>query len=289
MEKETSMESITLEAYGKINLSLDVLGKRIDGYHDIETIMQSIDLKDKVVLRDSEEGITIECNNPQVPTDSTNLVYKAYRILRDMYSIKRGVHIKIQKNIPVAAGLAGGSTNAAATLIGLNELWGLKLSKEKLMNIGVKIGADVPFCIMGGTALAKGIGEELISLKDFSGHLVLLANIGIEVSTAHVYSSLKIDNIANRPNMDKLLLGIDKNDLNIISENMVNVLEEVTIGEHGQIQDIKNEMLEFGALGSLMSGSGPTVFGFFDNEEDLLKCKKSLEKKVKTLIITKTI
>ncbi len=283
------MESITLEAYGKINLSLDVLGKRIDGYHDIETIMQSIDLKDKVVLRDSEEGITIECNNPQVPTDSTNLVYKAYRILRDMYSIKRGVHIKIQKNIPVAAGLAGGSTNAAATLIGLNELWGLKLSKEKLMNIGVKIGADVPFCIMGGTALAKGIGEELISLKDFSGHLVLLANIGIEVSTAHVYSSLKIDNIANRPNMDKLLLGIDKNDLNIISENMVNVLEEVTIGEHGQIQDIKNEMLEFGALGSLMSGSGPTVFGFFDNEEDLLKCKKSLEKKVKTLIITKTI
>lgn len=283
------MESITLEAYGKINLSLDVLGKRIDGYHDIETIMQSIDLKDKVVLRDSEEGITIECNNPQVPTDSTNLVYKAYSILRDMYSIKRGVHIKIQKNIPVAAGLAGGSTNAAATLIGLNELWGLKLSKEKLMDIGVKIGADVPFCIMGGTALAKGIGEELISLNGFSGHLILLANPGIEVSTAHVYSSLKIDNIANRPNMDKLLIGIDKNDLHIISENMVNVLEEVTIKEHGQIQDIKNEMIEFGALGSLMSGSGPTVFGFFDNEEDLLKCKKNLEKKVKTLIITKTI
>ena len=155
------MESITLEAYGKINLSLDVLGKRADGYHDIETIMQSIDLKDTIILKEGVEGhgVTIECDNSHVPIDSTNLVYKVYRILSDMYNIKRGVHIKIHKNIPVAAGLAGGSTNAAATLIGLNELWGLNLSKEELMDIGVRIGADVPFCIIGGTALATGIGD----------------------------------------------------------------------------------------------------------------------------------
>lgn len=285
------MESITLEAYGKINLSLDVLGKRADGYHDIETIMQSIDLKDTIILKEGVEGhgVTIECDNSHVPIDSTNLVYKVYRILSDMYNIKRGVHIKIHKNIPVAAGLAGGSTNAAATLIGLNELWGLNLSKEELMDIGVRIGADVPFCIIGGTALATGIGEKLKNLKSFSGHLILLANSGIEVSTAEVYNSLKINNIAIRPDMDKLLTAMDENDLHTVSNNMVNVLEEVTITKYRQIQDIKNEMLKSGALGSLMTGSGPTVFGFFHNKKDLLHCKKNLEGKVPTLITTKTI
>lgn len=283
------MESITLEAYGKINLSLDVLSKRLDGYHEIETIMQFIDLKDTVVLTEKREGITIECDNPSVPVDSTNLVYKAYSMLSDVYDIKKGVHIKIHKNIPVAAGLAGGSTNAAATLIGLNELWGLKLSKEELMDIGVKIGADVPFCIIGGTALAKGIGEKLKSLKNFSNHLILLAKPAIEVSTADVYNSLNIKDIDIRPDMDRLLNAIEDNDLHTVSANMVNVLEEVTVKKHSQIQYIKNEMLKWGALGSLMSGSGPTVFGLFQNREELLQCQKKLKGKIPTLIMTKTI
>ena len=283
------MESITIAAYGKINLSLDVLCKRSDGYHEIETVMKSIDLKDTLILTKQREGITIECDNPLVPLDSTNVVYKAYSILSDIYNIKKGVHIKIHKNIPVAAGLAGGSSNAAATLIGLNELWGLKLSKEELMKIGVQIGADVPFCIMGGTALAKGIGEKLKTINSTSEHLVLLAKPDIEVSTKDVYNSLNIADIGTRPDMKKMLKAIEDNDLHRISDNMVNVLEEVTAKKHSQIQYLKSEMIKWGAVGSLMSGSGPTVFGLFQNEKELLQCKSNLEGKVPTLIITKTI
>lgn len=283
------MESIILDAHGKINLSLDVVGKRRDGYHEIETIMQSIKLKDTLLIANKEEGITIDCNIPNVPTDSRNLVHKAYRVLSDTFSIQKGVYINIHKRIPVAAGLAGGSTDAAATLIGLNQLWGLNLSIDELMRIGLKIGADVPFCLLGGTALAKGVGEKLTSLNPFKNYLVLLANLGLEVSTAHVYSSLNIERINKRPNMGKLLKAIGENDLATLSTNMVNVLEEVTIIEHPQIGCIKDEMLKWGALGTLMSGSGPTVFGLFASEEELNRCKCQLEGKVKKLIVTKTI
>lgn len=283
------MESIILDAHGKINLSLDVVGERIDGYHEIETIMQSIDLKDTLVIKNKEEGITIDCNAPNVPTDSRNLVHKAYSILSDTFNLGKGAYVNIHKRIPVAAGLAGGSTDAAVTLIGLNQLWGLNLSINELMSIGLKIGADVPFCLLGGTALAKGVGEKLTSLNSFKDHLILLANLGLEVSTAHVYNSLNIEGIKNRPDMGKILKAIGENDLITLSTNMVNVLEEVTIGEYPQIGYIKDEMLKWGALGTLMSGSGPTVLGFFEREEDLNNCKYQLEGKVKKLIVTKTI
>lgn len=283
------MDKITLESYAKINLSLDVHFKRDDNYHEITTIMQQIGLKDILTLEDRKEGITIECNNPLVPLNSSNLVHKAWDIMKKTFNIDRGVYIKIDKNIPVAAGLAGGSTNAAAVLKGLNEMWGLNLSSSELMNIGVEIGADVPFCIMGGTAIGRGIGEKLTRIKSFSNKMVLLASPAIQVSTAHVYNSLKLDEIENRPDIEQLIKSIEKDDIYYLSKNMVNIMEEATIREFPIIQELKEDMIRYGALGSLMSGSGPTVFGIFDDEDKLLKCKSYLEGKVNKVIISKTI
>lgn len=283
------MEELIIEAYGKVNLVLDVIRKRNDGYHDINTIMQQIDLKDIVTIKDREKGIKIECNNPEVPVDSSNLVYTAWEKMKEKAKIDRGVHIIIEKNIPVASGLAGGSTDAAAVLKGLNKLWKLNFSKKELMDIGVSIGADVPYCIMGGTALAEGIGEKLKILKSFSNKLILLANPGISVSTAHVYDSLRLDKIEKSPDMDMLVQAVENDDIYTLAKNMGNILEQVTVEEFSQIKTIKEDMIRYGALGSLMSGSGPTVFGLFDDEKKLVKCKEYLEKKVAKVIITKTI
>lgn len=283
------MEELIIEAYGKVNLALDVIRKRNDGYHDINTIMQQIDLKDIVTIKDREKGIKIECNNPEVPVDSSNLVYTAWEKMKEKAKIDRGVHIIIEKNIPVASGLAGGSTDAAAVLKGLNKLWKLNFSKKELMDIGVSIGADVPYCIMGGTALAEGIGEKLKILKSFSNKLILLANPGISVSTAHVYDSLRLDKIEKSPDMDMLVQAVENDDIYTLAKNMGNILEQVTVEEFSQIKTIKEDMIRYGALGSLMSGSGPTVFGLFDDEKKLVKCKEYLEKKVAKVIITKTI
>ncbi|MEY8303457.1 4-(cytidine 5'-diphospho)-2-C-methyl-D-erythritol kinase [Anaerosalibacter bizertensis] len=283
------MEELIIEAYGKVNLALDVIRKRNDGYHDINTIMQQIDLKDIVTIKDREKGIKIECNNPEVPVDSSNLVYTAWEKMKEKAKIDRGVHIIIEKNIPVASGLAGGSTDAAAVLKGLNKLWKLNFSTKELMDIGVSIGADVPYCIMGGTALAEGIGEKLKILKSFSNKLILLANPGISVSTAHVYNSLRLDRIEKSPDMDMLVQAVENDDIYTLAKNMGNILEQVTVEEFSQIKTIKEDMIRYGALGSLMSGSGPTVFGLFDDEKKLVKCKEYLEKKVAKVIITKTI
>lgn len=283
------MEELIIEAYGKVNLALDVIRKRNNGYHDINTIMQQIDLKDIVTIKDREKGIKIECDNPEVPVDSSNLVYAAWEKMKEKAKIDRGVHIIIEKNIPVASGLAGGSTDAAAVLKGLNKLWKLNLSTEDLMDIGVSIGADVPYCIMGGTALAEGIGEKLKILKSFSNKLILLANPGISVSTAYVYNSLRLDKIEKRPDMNMLVQAVENDDIYTLGENMGNVLEQVTVEEFNQIKTIKEDMIRYGALGSLMSGSGPTVFGLFDDEKKLIKCKEYIKKKVSKIIITKTI
>jgi len=283
------MSNIKIDAHAKINLSLDVLRKREDGYHDLKMIMQQISLKDVITLEDRDADVIIESNSSDIPLDSSNLVYKAYRLLADMYNIKKGIYIHIQKNIPVAAGLAGGSTDAAAVLKGLNELWNLNLTKKELMDIGVNVGADVPYCLMGGTALAEGIGEKLTPLKSFSGKLILLANPNIPVSTAHVFKNLKLNDIKEHPNTESLLRSIDKGDTNFLAKNMGNVLETITLKEHPILNDIKKYMLEHGALGSLMSGSGPTVFGIFENESDIKKCKDSLSNRIKTVIMTKTV
>lgn len=280
---------IELDAFAKINLSLDVLRKREDGYHELEMIMQQISLKDKVILEEIDSGIKLTCSNEKVPTDSRNLVYKAYDLLKEKFDIDKGVKIHIEKNIPIAAGLAGGSSDAAQTLIGLNQMWDLKLSKKELMEIGLNIGADVPYCIMGSTAFACGIGEKLTPLEGFKGKIILLAKADIDVSTAYVYGNLDIKAIKNHPNTKELINAIKTDDLDFLAKNMKNVLENVTIKKHPIIGHIKKEMIDCGALGSLMSGSGPSVFGIFDNFKRAEKCMDILKKNMDQVYLIKTI
>lgn len=283
------MDEIVLDSYAKINLALDILYKRDDGYHELNTIMQQIDLKDRIIIRNRNKGIHIQCDNKDVPLDEKNLVYKAWEKIKEKTGINRGIQITIEKKIPVAAGLAGGSSNGGAVLKGLNLLWDLKLSDEELMAIGKEIGADVPFTIMGGTAWAKGIGERLTRLNSFSGKMVLLANMGIPVSTEWVYKNMDLKSINKRVDIESLIRYMEEDDLLSLAKNMENVMEAVVIEKYPQIERIKEDMIKFGALGSLMSGSGPTVFGLFDDEEKLHRCKRELEKKIPNVLVAKTI
>ncbi|RKD30915.1 4-(cytidine 5'-diphospho)-2-C-methyl-D-erythritol kinase [Thermohalobacter berrensis] len=283
------MKRIIVDAYAKINLSLDVLRRREDGYHEVEMIMQQVDLKDIITIKEIEKGIIIESNKKEVPTDSSNLVYKAWDIICKKFNIDRGVYININKNIPIAAGLAGGSSDAAALLKGLNKLWNLGLTKNELMELGVNIGADVPFCIMGGTALAQGIGEKLTRLNNFSNIYILLATPDIQVSTAYVYKNLNLKEISVRPDTHKLIEYMEDNDIDSVAKKMVNVLENVTIKKYPIIQEIKKDMINGGALGSLMSGSGPTVFGIYNNEKLLKETERKLKKRLSKVYSVKTI
>lgn len=283
------MNKIILESNGKINLSLDVLYKREDGYHELNTIMQEIDLKDTIILKEIYKGMEIQCDNKAVPLNKENLVYKAWEKMVDIAGQNRGIHITIDKQIPVASGLAGGSSNAATVLKGLNKLWDLKLSKKELMDIGLEIGADVPFCIMGGTAHANGVGEKLTELKSFSQKMLLLANPGIPISTVNVYNNLNLDSKKDNINIQQIIKFIEEDDLASLAKNMSNIMEEVVIQKYPIIDEIKKDMIKCGALGSLMSGSGPTVFGLFDDEDKLYKCKRELEKKVSKVIVAKTV
>lgn len=282
------MKKITIDAHAKINLSLDVLSKREDGYHELEMIMQQLELKDIVTIEEIDSGFNLTSNSQEIPLDETNLVYKAYKLMADTFNINKGISIHIEKNIPVAGGLAGGSADAAAVLKGLNTLWELSLNEKELMEIGLKIGADVPFCIMGGTAFAEGIGEKLTRLNRFSDRLVLIANPGLNISTAYVYQNLKLDKIVDRPKTEDLLKYIEKGDTKNVAVNMKNVLETVTIEKHPILDDIKEQIISYGALGSLMSGSGPTIFGIFNDLEDMERCAENLREKIKTVIKTKT-
>ena len=281
------MNCIELKSRAKINLSIDVLGKREDGYHLVEMIMQTIDLYDVIKIRElSSDDIIIKSNSKDIPLDDTNIVYKAINLLRDKFNINKGIEVFLQKNIPIAAGMAGGSSNAAAILVGLNKLWSLNLSELDLQELGLNLGADVPFCISGKTALAKGIGEELTFVKGLPKDIsILICKPEIFVSTKDVYEGLDLNNIQIRPNNEKLLEYLKEEDISSLAENMVNVLEGVTSNSYIEIKDIENTMMENGALGSMMSGSGPTVFGLYKNREDALNGKKSLLKKYKQVYI----
>ncbi len=259
------MVRLEKEAYAKINLSLDILGKREDRYHDLRMIMQTVALHDTVQLEVIPCGIRLECNSRWVPQDGTNIAWKAASLLMDKYSISSGVKIKIIKRIPVAAGLAGGSTDAAAVLKGLNELFCLGLDGDELRRLGKQLGADVPYCVGGGTKLAEGIGERLTALPDFSGVDIVLVKPGVRVSTAWVYGNLAISEIkeSDRPDTQLLLQALEQRDIKTVATGMKNVLESVTIPKYGIVREAKERLLELGALGSMMSGSGPTVFGIF--------------------------
>ena len=271
------MKELVMESYGKINLALDVLYKRKDGYHEINSVMQQIDLKDTLVFSEHKSGVIIESNNNEMPLDSNNLIYKTWDKLKDITGINKGIRIKVDKQIPIAAGLAGGSSNGAVTLKALNILWDLNLSLEELMNIGRTLGADIPFCIMGGTAKAQGIGEKLSKLKPFVGKHILLGNPGIGISTAYAYSRLDLNN--DRIDIDALISNMEANDLEAVAKDMKNVMEKPIIEDYPMIQEIKDIMIKHGSLGALMSGSGSTVFGLFDDKEKLLFTEKKLKER----------
>lgn len=273
------MDKISLKALAKINLGLDVVRRREDGYHEVRMIMQTIHLFDRVnIEKTSEPGIRIKTNLSYLPVNENNLIYKAGRLLMDEFDITEGVSVDLDKRIPVAAGMAGGSTDAAAMLYGMNKMFGLGLSMQELKDRGVKIGADVPYCLMRGTALAEGIGEKLKSLPPMIKCPVLIAKPQISVSTKFVYENLKLDGKAEHPDIDRLIKDIKAKDLQGVCDHMGNILETVTIPNYPIIAEIKKNMLENGAAGAMMSGSGPTVFGLFDDAEKAKQAYKAMKK-----------
>ena len=268
-----------LQAFAKINLGLDVLGKREDGYHEVRMIMQTIRMYDQVDMRKSvEPGIHLTTNKKYIPVDENNLVWRAAKLMMDTCGIIEGVSIHLHKVIPVAAGMAGGSSDAAATLVGMNRLFHCGLSKEKLMELGVQIGADVPYCVLRGTALAEGIGEKLTVLPPMPDCWILIGKPGISVSTKYVYTTLDLNTDTVHPDIDGMKKALEDGNLYGITERMGNVLQDVTIPAYPEVERIKEQMKTLGAVNAMMSGSGPTVFGIFDNEEKAQKaCQKLRE------------
>lgn len=272
------MDEIKLKALAKINLGLDVVRRREDGYHEVRMVMQTIHLYDQLLIQKSETpGIQIHSNLSFLPVNENNLVYKAGKLLMDEFDIHTGVSVELNKRIPVAAGMAGGSTDAAAMLYGMNQLFGLKLKRKDLMERGVQIGADVPYCIMRGTALAEGIGEKLSSLPPMVKCPVLIAKPAVSVSTKFVYQNLKLNEQTPHPDIDALITDIRNSDLDNICADMGNVLETVTIPNYPVIAQIKEQMLKSGAKASMMSGSGPTVFGLFGDEETARRARAEMK------------
>ena len=261
------MEQYDIKAYAKINLGLDVVQKLPNGYHEVKMIMQTIGIYDELTLEKTDAGIYLTTDSGELPTDENNLIYRAAKLMQQTCQIKEGVRIHLKKTIPIAAGMAGGSTDAAATMKGMNNLFGLGLSVPELMKLSVPIGADVPYCILGGTALAEGIGEKLTPLPAAPSCHVLIAKPDISVSTKYVYEHLDSAGIPHHPDIDGIASAIRAGSLPGILERLENVLEAVTIPLHPVIADLKKRMLELGAAGSLMSGSGPTVFGIFTDRK----------------------
>lgn len=260
------MDKLELKALGKINLGLDILGKRENGYHDVRMVMQTIYLYDRVILEKSKTpGIRIATNLNFLPVNENNIAYKAADLLMKEYGIEGGIKIVLQKHIPVAAGMAGGSSNAAAVLFGMNRMYGLGLSEEELKQRGVRLGADVPYCIMRGTVLAEGIGEKLSALPPLPKCYVLVAKPPLSASTEKVYEKYDALGTVEHPDIDEVVRGLEGADLKQIAAGMGNVLEQVMIPDYPVIGEIKQTMLKCGALGAMMSGSGPTVFGIFES------------------------
>ena len=268
-----------LQAFAKINLGLDVLGKREDGYHEVRMIMQTIRMYDQLDMRKSvEPGIHLTTNKKYIPVDENNLVWRAAKLMMDTCGIIEGVSIHLHKVIPVAAGMAGGSSDAAATLVGMNRLFHCGLSKEKLMELGVQIGADVPYCVLRGTALAEGIGEKLTVLPPMPDCWILIGKPGISVSTKYVYTTLDLNTNTVHPDIDGMKKALEDGNLYGITERMGNVLQDVTIPAYLEVERIKEQMKTLGAVNAMMSGIGPTVFGIFDNEEKAQEaCQKLRE------------
>lgn len=280
------MDGFIINAYGKINLTLDVLRRRSDGYHEVRMIMQSISLKDVLTLTSIEEGTVLQTDYPYLDTGKDNLIQRAVEELRRVTGCKKGVKIFLKKNIPIAAGLAGGSSNAAAALIGLNDYWGLGLSRKELLDIGARIGSDVPFCMTGGTALAEGRGELITPLQGDLNFPVLLVKPNFSVSTREVYNRLRVQEIRKHPDTQGMIEAVKSGNLLQICSKLENVLEGVTINLHPLIGKIKKRLRDLGAAGVLMSGSGPTVFGLFPEGKKALQAQGVLKEGDWAVILT---
>ena len=274
-----AMKKTVVEAHAKINLALDVLRRREDGYHEVRMIMQTISLCDVVELEVGVGKSTVSLSNStsSLPTDDRNLAVRAAKLLMEEFDIRENLQIRLTKRIPVAAGLAGGSADAAAVLRGMNHLFDLGLSREELMARGARLGADVPFCVMGGTALAEGIGEKLTELPDMPGCSLVIAKPGVEVSTEFVYTNLKLQDLPGHPDVDGMIKAIREQNFAGVAGRLDNVLETVTCPRHPEIERIKDRMRSQGAAGVLMSGSGPTVFGLFEDAEAAAQACRALE------------
>lgn len=278
-----------VKAYGKINISLDIVGKREDGYHLLKMIMQSVDLYDSISFEKCNRGINISCNKPYIPTDEKNLMYKASKLFMDTYNVCGGINIYLKKNIPVAAGMAGGSTDAAAVFQTLRKVFEVKVSDNEIMELGVKIGADVPFCIKGGTALCEGIGENITPLVPFKNRILVLVKPNFGVSTREVYKSLDISRIYKHPDTEGLIRAMQAEELQEVCNGMKNLLENVTLRKYPVLKRIKEDMIKMGAMGSMMSGSGPTIFAFFEDMLTAQRCYDKFKTQYKEVYITRTI
>lgn len=272
------MDQISLKAYAKVNLTLDVIGKREDGYHLVQMIMQQIDLSDDVTLTRQGGGISLTCDNPYVPANPQNLAWRAVLLMQEAYGLNQGVQIAIRKQIPVAAGLAGGSTDAAAVIHGYAALCGMDIPLAEKMALGLKLGADVPFCLMGGAALAEGIGEQLTAVPGLRDGWLVVCKPNFGVSTRDVYTALNWREITNHPDTQAMLGALEAGTVQAISPLLGNVLEPVTCHKHPEVRALKERMLQYGAEGALMSGSGPTVFGLFKTAEKARSASNNLKR-----------
>lgn len=278
-----------VKAYAKINILLDVVGKKENGYHLLEMIMQSIDLYDLIDVNKIEKGINIKCNKSYIPVNNKNIAYKAAELFVNTYGINEGVSINIYKNIPTSAGLGGGSTDGAAVLKAMRKIFNVKISDKELEELGAKIGADIPFCINGGTAFCEGIGEIITPIEKFENKILVVVKPKFGVSTKWVYN--EYDNLRNvrKPEKEKILKAVKDNDVKSVSLNMANVLENVTINKYVIINKIKKDMIRFGALGTMMSGSGPSVFAFFEDSLSAQRCFERMKENYPETFITRTI
>lgn len=280
-----------LRAMAKINLGLDVIGKREDGYHEVRMIMQTIKMYDMLeIRRKSSQGISLSVNLPYVPCDERNLVYRSAKLLMDEFGVKEGLTMKLAKTIPVAAGMAGGSSDAAAAFVGVNRLFRLGLSRKELMERAVQIGADVPYCIMRGTALAEGIGEKLTELPPLPDCYILIGKPAVNVSTKTAYENLNLEKIGKRPDIDGMIRDIRNQDLYTMTEKMENVFEPGIVEKYPVIGEIRDFMTKRGAIKAMMSGSGPTVFGIFDDAGRVRSAAKALKASglARTVFATRT-
>lgn len=278
-----------IKCYGKINLSLDVIGKREDGYHLLEMIMQTVDLYDTLTLTKIPNGIDISCSKPYLPTNEKNIAYKAAELFINTYSIKGGVKINIEKNIPISAGMAGGSSNAAGVLKGLRTLYNVPASDKDLEKLSLLLGADVPFCINGGTVLCSGIGEKMTPLKPFNNIPIVIVKPNFGVSTIDVYKSFNLSKVNTHVNTYDLIRAMNNMDLKGVKNNMRNLLENVTLNKHKILKSIKNDMINNGAIASMMSGSGPTIFGICEDSLSAQRLYDFFKGKFNDVYITRTI